>query len=584
MTFKFRWFSSIVIVLAVLGSASSRAAEQVASDLARPKLHVAYFVPTDRTPEPDRVARLDRVMTEVQRFYREGMKQNGFGPMTFELDRDAKGALKLYEVRGAEPMRSYGRDDSEKVRREVKAALAKEGLNLDFETIVIFELLLEWKGDKATEVGPYVGGGNAHGGTAWVFDDAKLDPVLLASKEPGGCYGGPCSIGQFNTHYIGGVSHELGHALGLPHDKERDSERPSKGNSLMGSGNHTYGEQLRGEGPGTFLTAASALPLSVHPLFTGKRKMPTKVTCEIYDLTAAPDKGKLTLAGRLQGGPKIIGVVAYNDAQDIRDDYDATGWISRVDGEGRFGFVIEDLRPVGYDLRLSAISESGDERQFAYRYTVDSDNRPDVGPLLESERMQKAMEAYRAKDAKRLAEIAAQATAQTPAPAGFVRKVKLLQQLLLPIDVRDLADLPKDTASVKLANLKMESMTVGWGRALRNQVLPEGEGGVLLEVGGTCFESGLFAHAPARYALRIGRGWKTLATQFGLQNGHDGSVVFVVKGDGKELFRSPTIRDHAVRCLSIPVAEVDLLELIVENAGDGASGDWGVWLDPELRR
>ena len=35
---------------------------------------------------------------------------------------------------------------------------------------------------------------------------------------------------------------------------------------------------------------------------------------------------------------------------------------------------------------------------------------------------------------------------------------------------------------------------------------------------------------------------------------------------------------------TIPIAEVDLLELIVENAGDGASGDWGVWLDPELRR
>jgi hypothetical protein len=166
MTFKFRWFSYIAVVLAVLGSGLSWAADPVPADPARPVLHVAYFIPTDRTPEPDRVARLDRVMTEVQRFYRDGMKQNGFGPMTFELDRDAKGALKVYDVRGQEPMRSYGRDDSEKVRREVKAALAKEGLNLDFETIVIFELLLEWQGDKATEIGPYVGGGNAHGGTA----------------------------------------------------------------------------------------------------------------------------------------------------------------------------------------------------------------------------------------------------------------------------------------------------------------------------------------------------------------------------------------------------------------------------------
>jgi hypothetical protein len=584
MTSILGWYSTITVVLAIVASASSYAVAQAIPDSARPKLHVAYFIPTDRTPEPDRVVRLDRVMTEVQRFYREGMKQNGFGPMSFELDRDAKGALKIYEVRGAEPMHSYGRDDSEKVRREVKAALAKQGLNLDFETIVIFELLLEWQGDKAIEVGPYVGGGNAHGGTAWVFDDAKLDPALLASKEPGGCYGGPCSIGQFNTHYIGGVTHELGHALGLPHDKERDSERPSKGNSLMGSGNHTYGEQLRGEGPGTFLTAASALPLSLHPLFTGKRKMPTKVTCEMFDLTATPDKGKLTLAGRLQGGPKIIGVVAYNDAQDIGDDYDATGWISRVDSEGRFGFMIEDLRPVGYDLRLSAISESGDERQFAYRYTVDSDNRPDVGPLLESERMQKALNAFRGKDAKRLAEMAAEAKAQNPVNAALVRKVELLQKLLSPLELRSLADLTAETKTVKIADLKMEVMEVGYGNPLRNQVRPEEEGGILLEVGGVFFESGLYAHAPARHALRVNRGWKTLNTKFGLQDGHDGSVVFVVKGDGKELFRSRMIGDHKVQRLSIPIAEIDLLELIVENAGDGASGDWGVWLDPELRR
>jgi hypothetical protein len=584
MTFKFRWFSYIAVVLAVLGSGLSWAADPVPADPARPVLHVAYFIPTDRTPEPDRVARLDRVMTEVQRFYRDGMKQNGFGPMTFELDRDAKGALKVYDVRGQEPMRSYGRDDSEKVRREVKAALAKEGLNLDFETIVIFELLLEWQGDKATEIGPYVGGGNAHGGTAWVFDDAKLDPALLASKEPGGCYGGPCSIGQFNTHYIGGVAHELGHALGLPHDCQRNSERPSKGNSLMGSGNHTYGQELRGEGPGTFLSAASALPLSVHPLFTGKRKMPARVTCEMFDLTAVPDKGKLTLTGRLQGGPKIVGVVAYNDAQDIGDDYDATGWTSPVDADGRFRFVIEDLRPVGYDLRLGAISESGDRRTFAYRYTVDSDNRPDVGPLLESGRMQKAVEAYRAKDKKRLAEIAAEAKAQTPVPAGFVRKVEQLLKLLSPSELHSATDLPAEITAVKVADLTMETMEVGYGNPLRNQVRPEEEGGILLEVGGVFFESGLYAHAPARYAVRVNRGWKTLNTKFGLQDGHDGSVIFVVKGDGKELFRSQRIGDHKVRNRSIPIAEVDLLELIVENAGDGANGDWGVWLDPELRR
>jgi hypothetical protein len=58
----------------------------------------------------------------------------------------------------------------------------------------------------------------------------------------------------------------------------------------------------------------------------------------------------------------------------------------------------------------------------------------------------------------------------------------------------------------------------------------------------------------------------------------------VVKGDGKELFRSKVVRDHTAREQKVAVAKVTLLELIVEDAGDGANSDWAVWLDPRLRR
>ena len=73
----------------------------------------------------------------------------------------------------------------------------------------------------------------------------------------------------------------------------------------MGAGNHTYGKELRGEGRGTFLTAAAALPLSVHPLFTGKSQPRQELTCKLVELEATPEKGKLTLAGRLEGGPRV---------------------------------------------------------------------------------------------------------------------------------------------------------------------------------------------------------------------------------------------------------------------------------------
>ena len=92
------------------------------------------------------VERFDRVLTEVQRFYREGMAAAGYGPMTFRLDRDEAGVLRVHVVRGRRPMRSYGRGASGAIRREVKAALAKAGLNIDRETVVLFETLLAWEG------------------------------------------------------------------------------------------------------------------------------------------------------------------------------------------------------------------------------------------------------------------------------------------------------------------------------------------------------------------------------------------------------------------------------------------------------
>ena len=63
-----------------------------------------------------------------------------------------------------------------------------------------------------------------------------------------------------------------------------------------------------------------------------------------------------------------------------------------------------------------------------------------------------------------------------------------------------------------------------------------------------------------------------------------GAAAFVIKADGKELFRSEPIKDHKLRDVTVSVAGVKQLELLVENAGDGNNRDWGVWIEPQVTR
>jgi hypothetical protein len=543
---------------------------------------VAYFVPADREPLGRYEERLDRVMTEVQRFYREGMIAAGYGPKTFGLDRDARNRLRVHLVRGRHPMATYGRNASDAVRREVQAALSKEGINLDRDTWVIFQVLLRWDGDRATEVGPYCGGGTYLAGTAWVYDDQRLDPRLLGSKAPGGYYGQPCSLGEFNSHYVGGVAHELGHAFGLPHDCQRLADQ-KRGLSLMGGGNHTYGQEQRGEGPGTFLSAASAMMLAASRPFAGDRPdARQRPTCRLSDVDARFLDGKLVLTGRVAAQPTAFGIAALNDWAQIPADYDAVSWTCPIQSDGRFRLEVGEMRPGLVQLRLRVCHANGAASEFAFDYQVDARGRPDVDVFRYRLALDEAVEAYAAGDRARAESLAADLGKRFADLSEVRRKAAHLQALLRPAPLKPLSEIPAEDGWVPLSRATPRSESVGWGRPLRDEVLIERPGQCFLQVGGHFFERGLFAHAPASHQWALARQWQRFRTAYGLQDGHEGSVVFVVRGDGRELHRSAVVRDHTLRKLEVDVRRVDLLELVVEDGGDGANSDWGVWVSPQL--
>jgi hypothetical protein len=547
----------------------------------KPPLVIAYFVPSDRTPIPGYVDRLDRVMTEVQVFYRRGMETAGYGPTTFDLARDKEGKLTVYVVRGKESMHAYGRGEDSKVRTEVAKVLRSQGVAIDHRTLVIFELLLEWKEGRTVEVGPYVGAGDHLAGTAWVYDDALLDPQQLASKAPGAYYAGPCSIGAFNSHYIGGVAHELGHAFGLPH-VAGPASNPK--HSLMGDGNHTYGEELRGEGAGSYLHPTSAMLLAKCRPFAGEIDgARTSPTCDLKDQEATFRENQLILSGHLKAQPAAFGIIAFNDSLKIPGDYDARGWVSKVDSAGRFRLSLGELQPGPYELRLQVCHLNGASSRFSFQYNVNSLGVPDLKPFAPSVLLlQRAVRAYGQGDSKEVQALTAKL--EKGSSEDVVRQAKHLLALLQPPAPQSLATIPANQKEVSVSGLQFVKESVGWGRPLRDQVLVEDVGSCFLQVDGQFFDRGLFAHAPSNYSLNLDGQWKRFKTGYGLQDGHAGSVVFVILGDERELFRSERIINHRLHSIDVDIQGIKRLELVVEDAADGANSDWGVWISPTLKR
>lgn len=546
-----------------------------------PPLKVVYFIPSDCSPPPDRSERLGRVMKHIQSFFRSEMDRYGFGPRTFALEWAAKDRLKLYEIAGKNPAGDYGRNSAPALLAETRFALASQGIDMDEEYVLIMTPLLLWQDDgTATESGPYGGGGSTFSGCAWVYDDPLLDPDLLPSKEPGGYFFGPCSKGAFNSKYIGGIAFGLGHAFNLPRERESAREKKKFGTSLMGHGNLTYGNELRDEGLGTFLSESAATRLAVCRAFNpGYQPDAPPSTWELSEIRSEIRDGKIHLTGHGDSGTPPIDVIAYNGNLDKTHYLDTTSWVGSPDADGNFQIIIEDLKPVRYELRLVSVFLTGEVRRMTVRYSNTS-GTPDLEPINTAIYRAKIKDSFRRNRMEDVGNILRELAEKHPGNDVWKRKIDHLNALENPDPEISLADVPPETKQVDLALAEIREAKVGWHQPAKRQVPEEG----FLEVNRVFFESGLYAHAPSVYEFVPGKQWKTLKFGIGLQDGHPGSVVFVVLGDGRKLFRSKTIKSDEIHWDRVDVTGVETLKLITEDAGNGTAHDWGVWIEPQLSR
>ena len=58
--------------------------------------------------------------------------------------------------------------------------------------------------------------------------------------------------------------------------------------------------------------------------------------------------------------------------------------------------------------------------------------------------------------------------------------------------------------------------------------------------------------------------------------------MFLIKADGDKIHRGDLVKDTVERTYDFELAGIRELEMIVEDGGNGASGDWRIWFDPRL--
>ena len=149
------------------------------------------------------------------------------------------------------------------------------------------------------------------------------------------------------------------------------------------------------------------------------------------------------------------------------------------------------------------------------------------------------------------------------------------------------AAVPASVTSLRLGDTAPELAEVGWLKPASNRVPTNTEMTSPLLDSGKIYTTGLYAHAPSRYVFNLAGKWNRLRGEAGLHTAlHNRAygVVFVIKTDGHEVFRSSPIRGATRPRYNLDVTGVKTLELIVEKAVEQNGGNWGLWLDPTLSR
>lgn len=556
------------------------------------QLRVVYFYPSDREPQANYKERVNRMVLDIKDFYDTEFARIGLdnSPLPVEMDGDQ---VMIHMVQGAENHDGYGYDSryGRKILREIGQQLRGK-VDPEREFLLILCALCDKQEDGVYKIySPYygLGGANQVRGICFAADCEMLDTLNLTKTDEVFRYNEHNrnqrrSLADFNTVFIGGMAHELGHGLSLPHNRELPSER-SKGTALMGSGNYTYRAELVGK-KGSFMTLASATRMMCHPLLTQSNKQRfDRTELKVSDVQFSGNGKAVTIRGKVESNVEPFAVIAYSDAEG-GNNYDAYQWTNEVKPDGTFEATLDVHKPGNNVLRLSFCHANGATSDVSYAFTANEKGEPNVQALKDGmavATLEKEMLSGQTSEARQFAAKYLQENPQTEI-APMLQFVQTYETNSKPAKLAEVNE-----SEVFLSDVEPASAKVGYGRPSRNAYITpvsRYDSGFFLQPGGQFHAKGFYAHAPSRYTFDLDGKWKRFEAVVGLQTGIRGNVsaIFTVKGDGKELYRSSKIQDSNTETVSIDISGVKELELIADTGESDNRSCWSVWGSPKVSR
>ncbi len=372
----FRPVFYVACSLSLLCSASSQGVAEnvfqiehppVALKKAPKKLNVVYFLGNDTEPVPDFERRLSELMLYLQQYYGREMQRNGYGPRSFGLDMKSKDRVNIIVYKAKEPASAYPYENGGgyKALKELQEFYKahpdkkKSGHNLI--------IMPTWKDGKNTDLNP--GGVPFYGigRDCFALDYPAFDLKHLGQKT---------TEGRLLTKWYGGLAHELGHGLNLPHNHATTTDEKKLGTALMGSGNYTFGMTP------TYLTPASAAILDVCEVFAtdpAKKYYEGDSAVQLKGVSITFKGDEIGISGRYSCSQVVraLNVYVQDAPYAVNQDYDAVSFSFPLKKKkGEFAVKIDRKELAGlsgntFQVKLTFLLDNGHKFEKAVEFKKD---------------------------------------------------------------------------------------------------------------------------------------------------------------------------------------------------------------------